>query len=66
MNKLLEKWMFAEFEPGKREHAFYEDGITYDSSLTSNHFAMVSNEEHGYYVYVWDEEQQKHVRRWVD
>ena len=66
MNKRLVELMLRQFEPGKREHAFDESGITYDSSSTINLFTMVSNKEHGYFVHVWDEEQQKHVRRWVE
>ena len=63
MNKRLVELMLRQFEPGKREHAFDEDGITYDSSSSAiNRFA---NEEHGF-VYVWDEELKQHVRIWVE
>ena len=62
MNMQLEKMLLSEFEPGKRENAFY-----IESNLSSgNQFSIVSNEEHDYYVYVWDENKQKHVRRWVE
>lgn len=63
MNKQLQKLLLAEFEPGKRESG----GFYSPSNLSKiNRFSMVGNEEHGYFVYVWDEEQQKHVRRWVE
>lgn len=62
MNMQLEKMLLSEFEPGKRENAFY-----IESNLSSgNQFGIVSDEEHDYYVYVWDENQQKHIRRWVE
>ena len=65
MNQQLKELMLAELGPGKREHAFYEEGITYFSGKI-NRFSLGDKEEHGYFVYVWDEEQQKHVRRWVE
>ena len=62
MNQQLQKHLLSEFEPGKRENAFY-----IESNLSKiNRFSLASNEQHGYFVYVWDEDQQKHVRRWVE
>ena len=62
MNKELKKMLLSEFELGKRENAFYIESNIPDA----NRFDMVSNKQHGYYVYVWDENQQKHMRRWVE
>ena len=64
MNKQLQKLLLAEFEPGKRESG----GFYSPSNLSKiNRFRLwAGNDEHGYFVYVWDEEQQKHVRRWVE
>ena len=63
MNKQLQKLLLDEFEPGIRKH----DGFYSPSNLSKiNRFSMPENEEHGYFVYVWDEELKRHVRRWVD
>ena len=99
MNKLLQKILLAQFEPGVRYNGFYmppgealssgeieinrelqnlnmvkfEPGTRYhDGFYSPSYFSELlpsgsrCEEEHGYYVYVWDEEQQKHVRRWVE
>lgn len=51
-----------QLKPGKRENAFY-----IKSPLSRiDRFGMQSNENTSYFVYEWDETQNKHVKKWIE
>ena len=60
MNEKLKKCLLAEFEPGSRHY----DGFYTPSKIGKFNRCMDSND--GYFAYIWDEKQGKHVRRWIE